>query len=106
MISKELFIKTMTRLQKLDHNLTALDEVMSALSPGFCGFYIPDAVDIVMEVLMSIFNDKYEWIEYFAYELNYLEKYTEGCITDGHDNPIDLDSWDKVYDFLIENMED
>lgn len=100
MISKETFVKTMLRLKTLDHNLCALDDAMHALSPDFGGFYIPEAVDITMEVLKEIFNDEDEWIEYFAYELDYLDKYEHGSVLDEEERPIDLSTWEKVYDFL------
>ena len=105
MISKELFVNTMQRLKELDHNMCALDDAMRALSHDFGGFYIPEAVDITMGILKDIFNDKDDWIEYFAYELDYLDKYEQGMILDVNDEPIDVSTWGKVYDFLIENME-
>ena len=101
MISQELFVKTMERLEKLDHNMGALDNAMHALCPGFGGFYIPEAVDVTMEVLKEIFNDKDEWIEYCAYELDYLAKYENGTVTWEDGSPIDLSAWENVYDFLI-----
>lgn len=106
MISKETFVNTMQRLMALDHNMSIVDSAMKVLSPHFGGFYIPEAVDIVMEVLKDIFNDKDDWIAYMAYDLDYLKKYRHGCILDKLSNPIDLSTWGKVYDFLIENMEE
>ena len=106
MISKELFVKTMERLERLDHNMNALDDAMNALCPNFGGFYIPEAVDIVMEVLKEMFDDKDEWIEYCAYDLDYLAKYEHGMVTEEDGTPIYLSTWEDVYDFLIENMED
>lgn len=105
MISKERFVQTMQRLKELDHNMCALDDAMSALSPNFGGFYIPEAVDITMGILKDIFNDQDDWLEYLAYELDYLDKYEPGMVLDVDDELIDVGTWEKAYDFLIDNME-
>lgn len=105
MISKELFIKTMERLEAFDHNMDAVDEALHALSPDFCGFYIPEVFDMTIEVLEEVFDDNAGWLAYCVYELDYLEKYKPGMILNQYSNPVDLSTWDKVYDFLIESME-
>lgn len=101
MISKDLFVATMERLEKLDNNMAALDDAMYALCPDFCGFYIPEMIEITMDVLKEIFNDKDEWIKYCAYQLDYLSKYEHGMVTWENGLIVDLSTWENVYDFLI-----
>ena len=105
MISKDRFVNTMNRLQELERKLDKADEAFHDLSPGFGGFHIPDVLDITLGILVDVFNDKNDWIDYFVNELDFLKDYRVGCVCDGNDVPIDLSTWDKVYDFLIENME-
>lgn len=105
MISKELFVKTMERLEDFDHNMDAVDEAMHTLSPDFCRFYIPEVSAMTIEVLEEVFNDNEGWLAYCVYELDYLEKYKPGMVLDQYIMPVDLSTWEKVYDFLIENME-
>ena len=105
MISKDVFVNTMTRLELLDERMGEVDTALRNLCPDFNGFYVPETIDIVLDLLKDVFNDKYDWIEYFVYELDWLTKYREGCITDANGSPIDLSSWEKVYYYLFENME-
>ena len=106
MISKGRFVSTMERLQEVERKMDKVDEALYDLSPDFGGFHIPDVLEITLDVLVDIFNDKNDWIDYFINELDFLKDYKMGCVRDGNDVPIDLSTWDKVYDFLIENMEE
>ena len=107
MITKETFVNIMNRLEKLDTKMDNVDAALKQLSFDFCGFYVPECIDIVMDTLVEAFNDKgNEWISYCVYELNFLKSFKPGMVLDENKTPIDLSSWDKVYDFLIENMEE
>lgn len=106
MISKEVFVNIMTRLEDLDKKMDNVDNALRDLSPDFGGLYIPEIVDIVIDLLKEIFEDEEEaWLSYLVYDLNWLHDHILGDIEENNE-PIDLSSWDKVYDFLIKNMED
>ena len=106
MISKDTFVQVMTRLENLDKKMDNVDNALRELSPDFCGLYVPEIMDIAVYLLEEMFNDKEShWLSYLIFDLNWLHdchiyKITENC------QPIDLSTWDKVYDFLIKNMED
>lgn len=106
MISKELFVKTMQRLEILNDKMNAVDDALSDLSQDFCGFYIPEIVDIVVDLLTEMFKNKEEWLFYCVYENDFLHTLKPDMVRDALNNPIDLTSWDKVYDFLIKKMEE
>ena len=105
MISKDTFVKTMTKLEALDKRMDNVDVAMKALCPDFCSFYIPDILDITLDILEEIFKDKERWISYCALDLKWLHDAASSYIS-AYDKEIDLSSWSKVYDFLIKNMED
>ena len=105
MISKETFVNTMERLETLDKNIDAIDAAFKKLSPDFCGFYITEPFDIVVDLLKESFKDKHDLLGYFVYELDYLHKFHMGCVTQD-DKPIDLSTWDKVYDHMVNIMEE
>ena len=106
MISKEVFVNIMHRLEALDSKMDRADAALKELSPDFCGLYIPEIVDLVVDTLREVFNDnKHDSIGYFVYELDFLRRFHMGSVT-VNDEPIDLSTWDKVYDFLIERMEE
>lgn len=106
MISKETFVNTMTRLELLDDHMSDVDTALRALSPDFCGFYIPEVVQIVLDLLKDAFDDECDWIGYCVCEKDFLHSFKPDDVLDKEGNPVDLTSWGKLYDFLIENMEE
>lgn len=106
MISKELFVKTMQRLEKIDFQMEEVDEALHSLCSDFGGFYISEALEIPLAILREIFNDaETDWLGYFCFERKFLHDTKLGYVRDENDNPIDLSTWEKIYDFLINNME-
>lgn len=106
MISKEEFVETMKRLEALDVKMNGVDDALHLLSPDFGGFYIPDVIDIVVNLLRKVFDDKDDWLGYFVYERDFLNDLEPSDVLDKYNCHIDLTSWHKVYDFLIKNMEE
>ena len=107
MISKETFVKVMQRLEKIDFQMNEVDATFHALCPDFGGFYISEALEIPLSILRETFNDKEtDWLGYLCFERNFLHDWQAGYVRDENGNNIDLSTWDKVYDFLIENMEE
>ena len=101
MITKKTFVDTMNKLQKLDEKLNAVDIALKDLSPDFGGLYIPDFFDIAIEILQEVMNDKDDWLMYFVYERDWLKDIELGDITVG-DEPIQIETWEDVYDVIAE----
>lgn len=102
MISKEVFVTTMERLEILDQKIDDVDNALRKLSSDGCGLFIPEATNIVIDLLCEVFSDEDEWLKYLAYDCNWLKSYMLGDVKIGG-VAIDLSTWDKVYDFLIKN---
>lgn len=111
MISKEQFVNIMDRLKgikdlqdnidKLIHESyeSHMNDFMDSYGFMFC------CEDIIVDLLSDMFQDAYEDISYFMYELDYGRDYEDGCITDNDGNVLDYcSSADKLYDYLIEQM--
>jgi len=62
---------------------------------------ITEPESVIVRLLEAIFNDKGEWISYFLYQLDWGEKYKDGCITDTDGSFIRLSTIDELYDFLL-----
>lgn len=103
MISKETFVQVMTHLEELDKKMDNIDVAMKALSSDFCGFYIPEVLDITMTILEDVFKDRHGWLSYFIFDLDWLHSYEANDVL-VNDMPVDVSTWDKVYDFLIWDM--
>lgn len=100
MITREKFVSIMNRLKELNKKIEGVDSALKALSPDFGGFCIPEATDIVLEILTETLGDRFEWINYFVYERDWLDDYYPGCIRESNDSFIDLSDWGKIYDFI------
>ena len=106
MISKETFIKTMERLENLNKRMEAADNAMHDLCEDFGSFYICDAFNITTNLLSEIFNDKEnDWLGYFIWESDWLHNFELGDITI-NDEPVEINNWEDVYDFLVSCMEE
>lgn len=99
MISKNTFVKTINNLRDLDKKMSAVDDAMKNLNADFCGFYVTEPFDMVVELLTECLNDTEEWLSYFIYERDWLENYHLGDIT-VHGVPVKIESWEDVYDFI------
>ena len=102
MISKDNFIQTMYALERLDKKMDNVDKALKELCPDFGGFYMTDPFSIVMHLLSEIFNDTGDWIGWLVYECDFLHIEP---VADENGQPIELNNWGDVYDFLIKNME-
>ena len=105
MISKDIFIETMRKLERLDEKMDNVDSALKDLCPDCGGFYFHDPFDIVMHLLAEIFNDTDDWLGYLVYECDFLN--TCGRIIDTNaEDEVELYNWGDVYDFLIKKMKE
>ena len=104
MISKECFINTIMRLEDLDNKMDKVDAALKELTPNFGGFYIPEILDIVVDLLKNALGctENDNMLEFLVYELDFLRKYKQGMLKDGNLEEVDLSTWSKVYDFLVD----
>lgn len=106
MISKELFIKTMRRLEDLDKKMDKVDNALRELSPDCGGFYLFEPLEIVLDILREMFDDKDDLLSYFIYQLNFLDDLIMGDVVDENNEVVEIKSWGDVYDFIVHNMEE
>lgn len=103
MISKEVFlnlIKAIEHEQKFQNGFNILLE-------DYCQdsvFMNHNLESVILDVLEEIFNDKGEWLSYCFYDLDMLKEYKTGSCTYDNGENIDISTWSKLYDFLLENM--
>ena len=108
MINRENFkniLETIGKQRKFDNEAAkALNDIFT----DFGGWYNNEILFSGIEsMLISEFNDEGDWISYFMYELNYgTVDYASHCGTTKNNGNIDLSSIDKLYDFLMENIDE
>lgn len=117
MISKQLFVKYINCIQEKDNMANEINKILIKynqrdLLDGY-DLINNDFIDIIVELLDKNFDDNCDWVDYFIYELDYGNKYwtddgrfCSDLILDENDQPIDISTPEKLYDFLIEEYKD
>ena len=77
-----------------------LDDALRKMSPDFGGFF-NTAIDIAIDLLKRVMNDKDEWIEYYIYEANWGKTFKEVYESDG--TPIPLETIEDLYNIIIDS---
>lgn len=109
MITKERFVEIINRLEnynKLQEQINSLfDECIDNKENDFCnaGSICIGHESVVVELLENMFNS--DMISYWIYELDYGKKYKVGCVLDENMNEIDLSTPEKLYDYLVQDIE-
>lgn len=109
MISKEKFVEIINRLKgytELQNKINDLfrdnidNKEMDFVNAGsICIGH----ESVVVYLLENMFDT--DMISYWIYELEYGEKYKEGCVLDENMNEIDLSTAEKMYDYLVKSLE-
>ena len=108
MITKGKFCKIMNRFREQDvmaqelnqifHNYNCMDFRDGAM------FIDIESQDIIIDLLVEMFEDNEGVIPYWCYELMCGISYYPGCVTDEDDNPIDISTPEKLYDYVVAKM--
>ncbi|MEI6296217.1 MAG: hypothetical protein WCO84_01045 [bacterium] len=100
MISKEVFVKTIEQLKRFNQIESNIQEASKELD--FFSFAFPEYEDLVINILTEVCDDKSEWIEYWAFELDYGKEYYKGTVTE-NDKPVDISTPEKLYELVAKN---
>jgi len=109
MISKEQFTNTMQQFQaQTDFDYKCNGMFQQIFSNDWVTGYSNDILyNAIIELLENIFDDKENgWIQYWLYELDFGKKWVPGSITDSDSSIIDISTVEKLYDFLIKEMDE
>lgn len=109
MISKEKFVEIINRLRNyndLQNKINDLfEENIDNKEKDFinAGSICIGHESVVVYLLEKMFDT--DMISYFIYELDYGKKYKAGCVLDENMNEIDLSTAEKMYDYLVQDIE-
>ena len=105
-IQKDEFVALMTAMKeqrKIDNKAT--DHLQEIFIDVIGGFYPNDILFTAIETfLRNSFHDEGDWILYFIYDLADGSEWKEDSCTEKDGTTIDLSTVEKLYDFLIRNM--
>ena len=103
-MTKELFIATINSIQKqieIDRKNSSMLQEMFPDDSIYCGYNNSELFNALNKILKESMKDEYDWIDYFMYELDFGEKYYDGCVLDKDKSIIDLSTAENLYEFLI-----
>lgn len=101
-MDKDLFIKTIKNIQQLVEEQDNFNNILHQIDPEFGGGYIYNKpIQILIDLLKILIDDKYDNINYYMWELNFGKDYTDGCITDANDNIIKLQTPEDLYNLIM-----
>lgn len=108
-ISKEKFVEIINRLKNYNELQDKIDNLfkdnIENRERDFinAGSICIGHESVVVYLLEKIFDT--DMISYFIYELDYGKKYKAGCVLDENMNEIDLSTAEKMYDYLVQDIE-
>lgn len=106
MLSYTKFKKHLNNIKKLRDLNYKTAEFSRKLDKNSYGIYIFDkAIDDLVELLTDVMDDKYKYIDYYIYEIDWGKK-GKDCITFASGEKVSLYTVRQLYDFIIENNED
>lgn len=109
MISKKEFVEIIERLKNYNDLQDKIDDLFkSNIDNKEMDFMNAGSIcigheSVVVELLENMFDT--DMISYWIYELDYGERYEEGCVLDENMNEIDLSTAEKMYDYLVKSLE-
>jgi len=98
---------TLEQFKSALSDIKLFQEAQDSINDGFkmlgqdSRIMITEPESVVVRLLEAVFKDKGEWIQYFLYQLDWGEKYEDGCITDIDGSFIRLSTIRELYDFLL-----
>jgi hypothetical protein len=107
LISKKDFVNCVNSLKKKKKLWEKFRDIGGQLSPEFYFDFYPegDYETTITKLLSLFFPHEIDDIDYFCYELNYGEDYTDDCIS-VNGTPADISTPAKLYDFLVAQEEE
>lgn len=109
MISKEKFVEIINRLKSYNELQNKINDLFednienTEMDFMNAGSICIGHESVVVYLLENMFDT--DMISYWIYELDYGEKYEEGCVLDENMNEIDLSTAEKLYDYLVQAIE-
>ena len=108
--SKELFCKALAQLKKVEDFRNKVDKMIREEFFGDSDFLSPYGITpdnelLVVDLLSAFMNDKYGDISWWLWEMDYGRDVEPDSIK-YNGKSIDVTTPEKLYDFLIQKMED
>lgn len=105
-MNKELFVYVINKMYELYQEQEKFNDVLKILDNDFGGCLIHNkTISLLEEILKKLVNDKYDYIGYYLWELDFGKEYKDGVITEDDGSIIKLSNPEELYDLIISEQE-
>lgn len=104
-MSKESFCKVMDNYRFMFDFTDEMNDLFDKYKMDG-NIFPPLCTGTVIDLLEFIFDDKNQWISYWAWELDFGTNYEDGYVKDSDGGIIPLRTVEDLYDLLVKNMEE
>ena len=101
-MDKELFISSINAIkQQMDKDKECLKAFKIILPFDYISGYDNHVIiDTMIKLLQELTNDENEWINYFIWELEFGDKYKDGCVKIDNEN-IPLRTSEDLWNLIV-----
>lgn len=103
-LSREKFTEMLNFMKKKERYIQQLIELIQKNNLEFSYSPYDEYNSNIIDLLASLFENEdraKDWIAYWVYDLNYGDKYFDGCVSHGSTD-IKLKTADDLFDYLTE----
>ena len=111
-LTKEQFVEYVGRIKATYEKDNMLSEAIETACEDNCrviGLYTSECSTMVellsLAMGLDIGTRDGNTLEYFIWELNFGEDYKTGCYTEQDGTPIDISTVEKLYDYIVSEVE-
>ena len=103
-MTKELFIHTIETMRALNKEQEDFDAILKRIDNEFGGGYLHNkTISLLADILKEVTNDKYDYISYYLWEIDFGNEYYDGCITEEDGTVIPLKTAEDLYNLIMSN---
>lgn len=105
-MNKELFVYIINKMYELYQEQEKFNDILKMLDNDFGGCLIHNkTISLLEEILKKLVNDKYDYVGYYLWELDFGKEYKDGVITEDDGSIIKLSNPEELYDLIISEQE-
>lgn len=103
-MKKEQFVKIIDEIKEYKRKLNNIQTVLEENCEDSV-FWPPSLEDTLIDTLSIIFDDGYDDIGYFIYELEFGKHWEPGTVTTDNGEDIKMQTAEDLYDYLVNNLD-
>ena len=101
-MNRKNFKKHLKGIKELGEIEEKITKSFKLLDCDFNYFSLGKSITLAREILKEAMNDKYDYIDYFIYELDWgKNKMAKNCVEEKDGTKYSLQTMDQLYDYII-----